>query len=204
MQGLKKILSSVLLLSFICTFAVPDEDINLKEAPKITVQKSTVKLSSTYFYTGLGYSYLNMDSDSSNTDTGHAITLLAGYNFHKYLALESRYTATINDSSVHNTSADFDQRLDISNIALYLKPKYSTGGLTMYGLLGYGQITFDNGISHSENSFQCAIGAQMEAIYNIDVFVDYTKLYDDNDFDISTNNSDLSIDAVNIGVKYNF
>ncbi|HFQ61010.1 MAG TPA: hypothetical protein ENK39_01750 [Epsilonproteobacteria bacterium] len=92
----------------------------------------------------------------------------------------------------------------MSNIALYLKPQYALNQVTLYGLLGYGQVKLDDGATHSENSFQWGLGANFSATDTIDVFVDYTRLYDDNGFDDLSPANDFSVDTINVGVSYNF
>jgi len=153
------------------------------------------------FYVGLGYSYMQMDDDTFNTETtGNAITALAGYTFLPYLAVEGRYSATLGDLSVD----DVDRSWDMSNVALYLKPQYAMNQVTLYGLLGYGQVTLDNGTSHSESGFQWGLGASFAATDELDLFVDYTKLYDDDGFDSFAANNDISLDSITIGINYNF
>ncbi len=158
-------------------------------------------VSDNYFYAGLGYSYMNMNNDTLDTDTtGDAVTLLAGYKFHQYLGVEGRYSMSVSDLDVNGV----DRSWDMSNVALYLKPQYSFDKVTAYGLLGYGEVTLDNGTSYSEAGFQWGLGASFAATDNIDVFVDYTRLYDDSGFDTFTANNDIVFDSVNVGVNYRF
>ena len=172
------------------------------QEPEITMPDVMAEpISDNYFYVGLGYSYMTMDDDTLNTDiTGNAVTFLAGYKFYQYLALEGRYSLSVSDLDVDGT----DRGWDMSNIALYLKPQYSFSQVTVYGLLGYGEVTLDNGPSHSEAGFQWGLGASYAATENVDLFVDYTRLYDDNGFDNFTANNDIVFDSVTVGVNYNF
>jgi len=91
----------------------------------------------------------------------------------------------------------------MSNIVLYLKSQYTFNQFSVYGLLGYGEVTLDNGSNRPENSFQWGLGTSFVATDNIEVFVDYTRLYDD-DFDSFTANNDIAFDSVTVGVNYNF
>ena len=129
------------------------------------------------------------------------MTLLAGYNFNEYIAVEGRFSQTLGDLSVDNGPDSGD----LSNVALYVKPQYMLANqFTLYGLLGYGQVTFDNTLSDlSEEGFQYGAGISMMATDDIGFYVDYTRLYDDDSFDTLIS-KDITVDAVNVGVHYNF
>jgi len=171
-----------------------EPEINLPEMMDETI-------SDNYFYAGLAYSHMRMDDDTFNKKvTGNALTALAGYKFHQYLAVEGRYTATLGDLRANNTDNDWD----MTNIALYLKPQYALNQITLYGLLGYGQVDFDNGTSHTEDGFQWGVGGNFAASEMIDIFVDYSRLYDGDGFDDILGTNDTSVDSVNVGVNYNF
>jgi len=189
--------------------------------PVVEVESHEIYESS--FYVGLGYSYINSNNDAqpaftspgygiglqptrgSEIDiTGDAFTLIAGYNFNKYFAVEGRYSATFGDLTFDDGAGETDFNGDISNLALYLKPMYPIGGLTLYGLLGYGEVTVDDAWGeNSESDFQWGIGASYAATENVSIFVDYTVLYDDSGFD-SIVLGDYQIDAINIGITYTF
>jgi opacity protein-like surface antigen len=164
------------------------------------------------FYVGLGYSYMNMNIDGySYTYTptittnqpapvsvlvpeedhdGDAVLLLAGYNFNEYVGVEARY-------------AGFTDCLE--NAAIYLKPMYPIGAITLYGLLGYGETSYDNGaVDLSEDGFQWGIGANYAINEKVAVFVDYTNLYDDSGFDNHLSHVDHMVDAISVGVTYTF
>jgi opacity protein-like surface antigen len=153
-------------------------------------------------YAGLGYTYMAMDNAGIQGDvSGNGITLLAGYNFNEYIGVEGRFSQTLDDLSVDYGPDDGD----LSNIALYIKPQYVIADtFTLYGLLGYGQVTFDNGLSdQSEEGFQYGAGISIMATENIGLYVDYTRLYDDDNFD-AVIHKDITVDALNIGLTYNF
>ncbi|WP_295419838.1 porin family protein [Sulfurovum sp.] len=198
MNTIKTSAVAVLLIS---TFAVAGGDIAPVEPEISTPVVMDTESGLAGFYVGLGYTYMKMDNAGAAGDVnGNGITLLGGYNFNKYLAVEGRYSMTLGDLSVDN-GADAG---DLSNIALYLKPQYTVDMFKLYGLLGYGQVTYDNGSTdYSENGFQYGAGMGIMATDNIDVYVDYTRLYDDDGFDGIPNNN-ITVDAVNVGVNYNF
>ena len=196
-----KILTTATSLLLISSFALAGGDIDPQE-PEITMPEVMGEpITDNYFYVGLGYSFMKMLNDTQDKKvTGNAITALAGYKFHQYLAVEGRYTATLGDLRANNT----DNNWDMSNIALYLKPQYALNQVSLYGLLGYGQVDFDDGSSHTEDGFQWGIGANYAVSEMIDIFADYTRLYDGDGFDNILGTDDISVDSINIGVTYNF
>lgn len=192
---MKKFNLSLVAVLAMSTFAIAGGDIAPVEP---MVETPMVEESAGAFYVGLGYSYMNMDIDgytpidsraiAGEEHNGDAVLLLAGYNFNQYIGVEGRY-------------AGFTDCLE--NTAIYLKPMYPMAGVTVYGLLGYGETTYDNGSSLSESGFQWGLGASYKVTENIGVFVDYTDLYDDSGFD-SYQLSDVMVDAVSVGVTYKF
>ena len=197
---MKTITNTIAALTLFSGVAFAGGDIDPVE-PQLDIPVMEEPIGDNNFYLGLGYSYLQMDNAGASGDvTGNAITALVGYNFHQYIAVEGRYTATIGDLDVDSGPDNGD----ISNIALYLKPQYSVDNFKLYALLGYGQVSFDNGTTdYSENSFQWGLGASFAATENLEVFVDYTRLYDDDDFD-GLISQDITVDAITVGVNYNF
>jgi len=198
---MKKFNLSLIALLAMGTFAMAGGDIAPVEP---VVETPMVEESTGAFYVGLGYSYMNMNIDA-HTDTGtltnlvsvdeqdhngDAVLLLAGYNFNEYVGVEARY-------------AGFTDCLE--NTAIYLKPMYPVGPVTVYGLLGYGETSYDNGaVDLSESGFQWGIGANYGIMDNVAVFVDYTRLYDDSGFDNHLTHVDFMVDAVSVGVTYTF
>jgi opacity protein-like surface antigen len=198
-------LSAVVLL-LTSTFGLAGGDFAAVE-PVIEIPEITEEAEQTGFYAGLGYSCLQMGLDTSDLLDVRAMTAVsftAGYNINQYLALEGRYTVSLGDLSVETWNADIDESWDMSNIALYLKPQYTMDKFTVYGLLGYGQITFDNGISYSETSIQYGAGISAMATDNIDVYLDYRRLYDDTDLDGFVPERDVSANSFTLGANYHF
>jgi opacity protein-like surface antigen len=198
-------LSAVVLL-LTSTFGLAGGDFAAVE-PVIEIPEITEEAEQTGFYAGLGYSCLQMGLDTSDLLDVRAMTAVsftAGYNINQYLALEGRYTVSLGDLSVETWNADIDESWDMSNIALYLKPQYTMDKFTVYGLLGYGQITFDNGTSYSETSIQYGAGISAMATDNIDVYLDYRRLYDDTDLDGFVPERDVSANSFTLGANYHF
>jgi len=195
---------SVVALLLTSTFALaggkmvaPPQD-TVIEIPKIEL---------TGFYAGLGYSCLQMDFDTPDMDirSMSSLSATAGYNINQYLAVEGRYTVSLGDLNVETKYTDTDEEGDMSNIALYLKPKYTVSSFTAYGLVGYGELTVDNGnIEVSEAGFQYGVGLSAMATDNVEVYVDYRRLYNDEAFDGLSLNKDVSANSFTAGVNYHF
>ncbi|BAF71817.1 porin family protein [Sulfurovum sp. NBC37-1] len=180
------------------------------------------------FYVGLGYSYLSSnrtaklnkpgdprhgqvvkDTDS-NADN---ILLQVGYQFNPYLALEGRYTFSVGDHSLtHNHLGGIkeDVDIDISNMALYIKPMYPIGDFSIYGLLGYGKVERER---HEEpyrswdgSGFQWGAGVQYAIGDDFSVFVDYTRWYDEEGepHERLPRLLDTDFSVLSVGISYRF
>ena len=209
---MKKFTLSIAAVMAMSTFAIAGGDITPVEEPMVEVVEPVADDSG--FYVGLGYSRMTKTVEDAIYVTGleyddleytaDSLLLLAGYNFNKYIAVEGRYTMSIGDVEASDTWYD-EADNELSNIGIYLKPMYPIGGLTVYGLLGYGQVTFDNGTEYTENGFQWGLGANYAVTEDVGVFVDYTRLYDDENFDdCMCGDHDVVVDSINVGVTYKF
>ena len=164
-------------------------------------------------YIGLGYSYMStsmkVPSLGTAEATGNAITFTTGYQANDYFALEVRYSTTFGDLD----GEDFDGSTgdiegDMSNIAIYAKPMYKINELSLYGLIGYGMVTLGDDYfsdTDSESGFQWGLGTSYSIKSNIDISIDYTKLYDDaGGFGNSEEGNNIDIDSLTFGVNYKF
>ena len=144
--------------------------------------------------------------NSFNTNTqGDAITILGGYEVLPYLSVEGRYSRTLGDLSidVSNPDVDFGAAYDatISNFGLYLKPNYTSGVVTLYGLLGVGHIEINDDFDHSDETFQWGAGISFnvgDSIFNTSdtaFFIDYIR-FDEEDGNV--------FDSVNAGLSFKF
>ncbi len=204
---MKNFTLSVVAVMAISTFAIADS----YDAEGSGSYASHVAKDGSGSYVGLGYSYMNANMQVSGYEAdvdGSALTLFAGYNFNNYIAVEGRYSGTVGDLEYDDGFYTEDVDGDITNIALYLKPMYRTGGFTIYGLLGYGQVSLDDDSAYDsdpESSFQWGVGFNFDIYNNMELFVDYTRLYDDNGgFVDNTSDIDFRIDAFNFGATYKF
>ena len=169
-------------------------------------------------YVGIGYSYMNTNMQAVENGyhyeadiQGDGITLFAGYNFNQYIAVEGRFSKTIGDLSLDLSSGGFNNGVDfggeMSNIALYAKPMYTSGKVTIYGLLGLGQITLkDDSFSEddSENSFQWGLGLSFKGGEHLNIYIDYTRFYEDTVGYDDASEIDFIIDSFNFGLAYKF
>lgn len=191
------------------------------------VTEATESAESSAFYVGLGYSYLtsnrtavlNKPTDPhngevvKNTDSNaNNIMLQAGYQFNTYLAIEGRYTFSVGDHTLKDNldnGREEDVDIDISNIAVYLKPIYPIGNLSLYGLLGYGKIERKHnvkGISWDGSGFQWGAGLQYAFTDNLLMFIDYTLWYDEEGepHERLPRLLDTDFSVVSIGLTYRF
>ncbi len=132
------------------------------------------------FYAGLGMTAVSVrDSDFSVDWGGESryqdrlgnVTLLAGYNFNEYIAVEGRYTTSV----AHESSIEMD------GWSLFVKPQYPvTEDFSVYALLGYGGITADGIDGYvtdiDDSAFQWGLGVDYMVMDNISLFADYTWL----------------------------
>lgn len=171
------------------TVAVPEKE--------IVVVDDNVKYDG--FYGGMALSYLRMNEATELR--GHALTLVGGYYFNKYIGLEGRYTRTLTNIDKDSGVAYTESEAVLSNLGLYLKPMYNlTTGFSLYGLAGYGQAKADE---LSESGLQWGLGSKYELANGIGIFFDYLSFYEGDDFDgTSVNGSFFS--GTNMGATYTF
>ena len=217
---MKKVLLSVAAMVAISSYATAES----YPAEGISSYKSIFGIDSdsaydNRFYVGIGYSFIDASAEyTENREKlefdfeGNAITLQAGYDFSRYLALEARYTKTVGDLSFDASYAGIDSGLDfdgdMSNFAVYIKPMYTTPQLSAYLLLGYGQFEMDiDGIEDdiSENGLQWGLGINFHGGEHWGIFLDYVRFYDDSVNALLDNYSaDLVIDSFSAGLNYKF
>jgi len=200
---MKNIKLSALTLLLSSTLAMAGGDFKVVE-PVIEIPE--VEVEAPKFYVGLGYSCLQMGLDTPDLDVRAmlALSAAAGYNINEYLSIEGRYTISMGDLEVKNWNTNVDKSWDMSNIALYLKPQYTVNDFSLYGLVGYGQTTLDNGTSYSEAGFQYGLGVSTMITDTVSVYVDYRRLYDDSDFDGYAVDRDVAVNSFTVGANYNF
>ena len=160
------------------------------------------------YYVGVGYSCAQVTGDNPDQEfmTMSAISLNAGYQINESLAVEARYTRSLGD--VNYKTWNIDRDLDsssLSNLGIYLKPQYNFEALSVYGLLGYGQVRLDDGQNtFTESGLQYGLGTTF-VVMDTHIFVDYRRLYDDEGFDsLATEAQDVAANSYTLGVNYLF
>ena len=197
-------MKKTLLLSVIAsTMIMAGGDIAPIEEPVVVVPV----IDNSSFYIGLAYSYVSAEID--DTEKGNAYSLIAGYNFNQYIAIEGRYGQTFGDMDVSDVAYSLgncvgDCEREVTYASLYLKPQYPvTESFNIYALLGYGEV---QARETSGNGFQWGLGANYEITENIGIFVDYTSLYNDDldDVVLPGYTFDSQITSTNVGLTYSF
>ena len=203
---MKKFTLSMITVMTMGTFAVAGGDIAPVEEI-VEVATPIIVEDDSNFYVGVAYSYVDAEIDAEQT--GNAYTLLAGYNYNKYIAIEGRYTATVGDMDIENDKSSLnhsDGEIDreVESYGIFLKPQYPIGdAFSVYALLGYGSVTAR---TTDESGFQWGLGAKYAITDSIDVFVDYTSLYDGDMNNVVDSDLiwDSQITSTNVGLTYNF
>ena len=177
--------------------------IEVEEVPSVIVDESA-------FYIGLGVGSASVNNDQLNEEISSTmVTLLAGYEYNKYIALEGRVAFGFNSDyapgDTRNILDNYDD--DISSWGVYVKPMYPvTDAFDIYALLGYGGVQLKDleGGDAYETGFQWGLGVSYAVTDSISVFADYVRLYDDTGFDYRAQVQDIDADTWTLGVTYSF
>ena len=202
---MKKFTLSVAAVMAMSTFAIADSNPNED------------------FYIGIAWGFASLEADASvgtetaNVEIDHdTVMYQVGYKINSYIAVEGRYWDSIGDGDLsgsysdsanpgNNFSVEGDVETDFSAWGLYVKPMYPvTEDFTAYALVGWGSVELEyEGFSDDERGFQWGLGASYNVNENISFFIDYIKLYDEDEaiYDITGN---VTMDSLNFGMNYNF
>ena len=158
-------------------------------------------------YAGLGISASTLAANTTPSIIFHKdgnnrmvdLSVIAGYNFNKYLSAESR--ALI--------STAYDKDIDFKSWGLFLKPKYEVyNNLNLYSLIGVGKNSAedinDYKLKMSKTSLQIGVGANYKLKDNFKVFADYTYLGKDSKGKYNANPAVMKASAITTGVTYDF
>jgi len=208
---LKKIVLSALAAVCMSRFVVAGGDLKEVE-PAVTPVVPMVEEDRSGLYTGLALSAVStrdasVSMDFFNVKSGQDrlgnISVLAGYNFNNYIAVEGRYTTTLTE----------EDAVEMDGWSLFVKPQYPVNeDFSVYALLGYGGVTLDHVSGYAspaitdvdDTGFQWGFGMSYAITENFDIFLDYTSLATDMDGVYWNGALQTDVDAITLGVIYNF
>lgn len=205
---MKKSVLSLVSIMALSGLAYAGGDMTAVVEPVVQVPEVNTDVSG--YYVGLGMGQTTVNDDQTNEEiSATTLTLQAGYQYNEYLAFEGRFGMSLGGSDYNagiftGLGADYDG--DVYNWGLYVKPMYSFSNLTLYGLLGYGEVILEDldGGDSTESGFQWGAGASYVFTEKVSLFVDYVTLYDDKGFDNRAVNDDIDADVWTVGVSYKF
>ncbi len=158
------------------------------------------------FYLGMGISAqsvreggVSVDWDGrKEQDRLGSYSVVGGYHYNEYFAIEARYTASYTHEDV----------VEMKTLSLFAKPHYPVlGGISLYGLLGAGYIDITaedyRAKDMDDTQFQWGGGISYQLVENVAIFADYTFLAKALDGTF-IKASDVDIDSMNIGFNYQF
>lgn len=172
-----------------------------------------VSLDENRFYGGFGISYMNMLNTVTKEEfftTGQSVHL--GYQYGKYIAIEWRYSSNIGIVSYASGTTGAldlaDYPTDFTNMGIYVKPIYPMDNISLYGLMGYGQVGLTNipidDVDRAETGFQWGGGVSYMIGDSFEVFIDYIFLYSGTGFDFLALQANQDASAVTLGLSYKF
>jgi len=201
---MKTLINTVAFLAMTSNIAIAGGDFISPLEPTVSIpEKEIIVVNDNVkydgFYTGGALSYLRMNEAVESR--GHALTLLGGYYFSKYIGVEARYTQTLTDIDEDQGRVVVSVDKDLRNVGIYLKPMYNiTTGFAAYGLAGYGKAEAGD---LEETGVQWGIGTKYELANGVGFFFDYMNFYDGDDFD-TINVEDVFFNSTSVGATYTF
>lgn len=163
-------------------------------------------LSSSGFYIGFGVGNFKLkDSYTKESLTSTTATIIVGYDFNKYISLESRFVR-----SLHNL--DYSKKLSnrvnstFSNFAIYGKIGYQLNNIKPYLLIGYGENRVTNlaAITRQESGVEYGVGISYKFNNQWKIFTDYIQNYNDKGFDGRAKLDSIKIHTLTVGINYHF
>ena len=212
---MKNIVLSAVAVLAMSSFATAGGDIAPVPVPVVIEEENNSN-----FYAGVGLIYNRVYSTDSGwfddtvltQDETGGFTGLVGYNFNEYVAVEGRISKSFFEENY----------ADVTMYSLFVKPQYPvTQEFKIYGLLGFGSVNVEGTDGNpgaadvgatilDETSFQWGLGASYAVTESLSIFADYTILANDADIDSRLYDYDndtyteLSVDALTVGLIYNF
>ena len=162
-------------------------------------------------YVGIGAGWMRLsDSYTKEYFETYPIMLQAGYKYNKYLSLEARYIRDARSVKYENGNTnnpdDNDFPTHFESYGFYLKPTYPIDDFSLYLLAGYGEVSLNliEGANRKEKSIQYGAGVSYKVARRLEVFADYTRLYDGDGFQGRAKARNVHADSVIVGVSYAF
>ncbi len=165
------------------------------------------------FYIGVAASDMRLaNSDTDEEFSATAVTLQTGYIYNEYLSIEARYSQNASDVKYDNGTTAFadtdNYPTDFINVGIYLKPAYTIDDMTLYALLGYGEVSLtnipDGDVDRGEDGFQWGVGFSYAIDRSWSIFADYMSLYSGEGFDHLATANDHDATLVSVGISYRF
>lgn len=204
----KLLLAGALVLN---TLAYAQGDVVQKE--KAILDSLDVNLADGFFYVGVGLASMALENEGSKEKFSTiSKTIQVGYQYGNYIAIEGRYTSQATDVKYSGGTTDnadvTNYPTDFTNIAIYLKPIYPIGNLSVYGLAGYGQVKLTNvpqgDVDRSETAFQWGAGASYTIGNTLTIFGDYVSMYSGEGFDFLGAGATHKGELITVGLSYKF
>ena len=161
-------------------------------------------------YIGIGYGWMQMtDQYTDEFFRTFPTMVMLGYQLNDTFALEGRYTRSTkvryDGGNTFNPDQD-DFPTVFSNAGLYLKGIYPIQNVSLYALLGYGQIRLTDikGSDRTQRSVQWGGGVEYRINSRLGVFTDAIRLYSDKGFGGRAQERTVNVTTIMTGVKYVF
>ena len=180
-----------------------------KNVSKATSPVVSVDVSGFYIGAGIGWMRLKDDYTFEFFET-FPLMLQAGYRLNEYVSLEARYVrdnGKVRYENGNTPNPDYDDYPTLfSNKGLYLKVSYPWERLSLYALLGYGEVSLTHikGAKRAERGFQWGAGISYKLSDHFDLFTDYTRLYGGKGFSGRARKKETHADLIMMGVTYVF
>jgi len=161
-------------------------------------------------YFGIGYGWMQMtDRYTDEFFRTFPPMVVLGYQLNDTFALEGRYTRSTKvqyeGGKTFNPDRD-DFPTVFSNVGLYLKGSYPIQNVSLYALLGYGQIRLTDikGSDRTQRSVQWGGGIEYRINSRLGVFADAIRLYSDKGFGGRAQERTVNVTTIMTGVTYAF
>ncbi len=159
-------------------------------------------------YLGVGYAYSTAEFGISNdyldflnfdvaTDS---LLLLAGVDLNEYIGVEGRYYWNVTEyvAEDYNSFGLLDG-YEAQSFALYAKPQYNFGLVSLYGLIGVAMNEYTALLQSGEDTlFSWGGGAKFHITESFSAFIDYTDLGETDTF-LTT-----GLSSWNFGIAFKF